>query len=212
MADIPFETLERWLQELIAANSVNSGRARVTIFDESSSGIWVSNKDARIGVLVLTGDLREQGTEIQLTFSPFSINSASPLAGVKSCNYLEHLLAREEARKRGFDEALRLNERGEIVSACMANLFWLSNGRLFTPGLETGCLAGTTREFILENVACEEMETERDVLLTAESLFISSAGFGVREVRSLDGKVFEPCQHEILHLLSPSNNNTLSIS
>jgi branched-chain amino acid aminotransferase len=200
-ANISFESLEHGLRELIAANAIKNGRARITLFDESSTIIWPSNKKDKSGVLILTGDLREQPSEILLTFSPFKINSASPLAGVKSCNYLEHLLAQEEAKKRGFDEAVLLNERGEVTSACMANLFWLRDGKLFTPSLETGCIAGTTREFILENAACVEARAEPDVLRTAESLFISSAGVGIRQVKSLDEKIFGPRAHEILRLL-----------
>ena len=59
-------------------------------------------------------------------------------------------MALENAKAKGFDEAIRLNERGEVASACMANVFWIKDKKLFTPDLETGCLAGTTREFIIE--------------------------------------------------------------
>ena len=207
---IPFENIERLLHELIAANAVEAGRARITIFDESSTGLWTAKKNDGSCVLILTGDPRELSADLRLTFSTYSINSASPLAGIKSGNYLEPLLAREEAKKNGFDEAVRVNERNEITSACMANLFWLKDGRLFTPDLESGCLAGTTREFVLESVAFEESLVQKDVLLAAESIFISSAGVGIRRVRSLDKKVFEPLDHEILHLLPPLPSETVS--
>ena len=91
-----------------------------------------------------------------LTVSPYRINSKSPLAGVKSCNYLENILAWEAAKAHGFDEAIRLNEKGEIASACLANVFWKKNGEIFTPPLETGCLKGTTRGYVLENLAAAE--------------------------------------------------------
>ncbi|MEO6589891.1 MAG: aminotransferase class IV, partial [Pyrinomonadaceae bacterium] len=118
--------------------------------------------------------------------SPFLVNSTSPLAGVKSCDYLENIIALEEAEQRGFDEAVRLNERGEIVSACMANIFWRKSGRLFTPLLKTGCLAGTMREFVLENEDGFEIKMSLDSLENADEIFLTSAGLGICKVSEFD--------------------------
>ena len=60
------------------------------------------------------------------------------------------MLAWEEAQSRDFDEAVVLNERGEIVSATTANLFWVENGTLHTPHLSTGAIAGITRECVID--------------------------------------------------------------
>ena len=132
-----------------------------------------------------TGDLREVPDKLRLTVSPFLVNSTSPLAGIKSCNYLENILALEEAKKRGFDEAVRLNERGEIVAACLANIFWRKNEQLFTPSLATGCLAGTTREFVLENETGFETKAGLEVLKNADEIFLTSAGLGICKISEL---------------------------
>jgi branched-subunit amino acid aminotransferase/4-amino-4-deoxychorismate lyase len=123
------------------------------------------------------------------------------LAGVKSCNYLEKILAKEEARNRGFAEAIQLNERGEVSSACMANVFWLRDGILFTPSLRTGCLAGTTRGFILENLECEEVEVRIEELLSADEMFLTSAGLGVAQVSEFEGRKLRGEPHSIGGLL-----------
>ena len=133
----------------------------------------------------------------------YLINSTSPLAGIKSCNYLEKILALDEARNRGFDEAVCLNERGEIVSACMANLFWLTDGRLFTPSLKTGCLAGTTREYLLENLECLEVVRGIDALNNADSIFLTSAGIGVVQVSEINDQTLETEPHRIFSLMPP---------
>jgi branched-subunit amino acid aminotransferase/4-amino-4-deoxychorismate lyase len=101
------------------------------------------------------------------------------LTGVKSCNYLENILALEEAKKRGFDEVVRINEKNEIVSAAMANIFWTKDGRIFTPAIETGCLKGTTREFILENFPVCEKTAFIAELAEADEIFLTSAGIGI---------------------------------
>jgi branched-subunit amino acid aminotransferase/4-amino-4-deoxychorismate lyase len=93
---------------------------------------------------------------------------------------MENLLALEEARRNGFDEAVRLNESGEIVSASTANIFWVNDEEIFTPALETGCLNGTTREFLMDNFAVQEKKAPIGELLEAREIFLTSAGIGIR--------------------------------
>jgi branched-chain amino acid aminotransferase len=166
--------------ELIEANDVEHGRMRLTFFDESASKFWQFPIENKTSFLVTTADFRDV-SNLNLTISPYRVNSTSPLANIKSCNYLEQTLALEEAKNRGFDEAIRLNERGEIASAAMANLFWLKDHELFTPSLKTGCLAGTTREFIIENYECFEVENGLESLENADEIFLTSAGIGIQK-------------------------------
>jgi len=187
------ETVYKSLLELVGENNLTDGRARITFFDEAASEIWTFENTRRTSLLITTGDFRHASAELRLALSPYRINSQSPLAGVKSCNYLENLLALEEAKSRRFDEVIRLNERGEITSAAMANLFWTSEETIFTPSLETGCLEGTTRSLVIE-LAKElgfEVYTLRehfDELRLADEVFITSAGFGIARVGSVEGE------------------------
>lgn len=167
------------LNNLIETNKLENGRARITFFDESAGKIWNFPTNKKTSVLVTTAEQKKSPENIRLTLSPFRINSASPLAGVKSCNYLENILVLEEAGKRGFDEAVRLNEKNEIVSAVMANIFWVKDERIFTPAIETGCLKGTMREFILENFSVCEKKALIEELAEADEIFLTSAGIGI---------------------------------
>lgn len=196
---------KRALNELLAANDVMSGRARVTFSDETPSEIWSSNAAPGSSLTIVTGNVKALTNHLRLGVSSFTTNSASPLAGVKSCNYLEKLLARDEARARGFDECVQLNERGEVTSASMANIFWLRRGTLFTPPLSTGCLAGTMREFVMENFECEEVSTGMDELRSADEIFLTSAGIGVVQVVEFDRQILNGERHQILDLLPVQN-------
>lgn len=183
------------LYQIIEKNKFSNGRCRLTFFDESSSKIWQTKSKNKTSLLIQSDELREVKQNISLTVSPFQINSTSPLAGVKSCNYLENILALENARFEGFDEAVRLNERSEITSACMANIFWIKGERLFTPSLETGCLAGTTREFVLENQEVSEVKENFKTLEDADAIFLTSAGIGlclasIDEKREMNSAIF----------------------
>ena len=190
------------LDGLLESNAVVNGRARITFLDESAGDVWRFETGRKTSLLIMTGDLRPPATDLRLTVSPYGINSRSPLAGIKSCNYMEKIMALDEAKSRGFDEAVQTDERGNISSACMANLFWLAGGELFTPALSTGCLPGTTREFILEKAECREVEVGIDSLAGAESIFLTSAGIGVARVSEFARRVLPPADHPILSLIN----------
>ena len=167
------------LFEITAKNKCENGRARLTFYDGKSGGIWKFESGKKTALLITTADFRAVSDNFRLTVSPFPVNSKSPLTGVKSCSYLENILAFDEAKNRGFDEAVRLNENGVITAACLANIFWLKDDKLFTPPLETGCLAGTTREFLVENFSCAEIEASLGDLREANAIFLTSAGIGL---------------------------------
>ncbi|HKP70481.1 MAG TPA: aminotransferase class IV [Pyrinomonadaceae bacterium] len=201
LSSVTKTVVKRSLMSLIKANAVETGRARITLFDRSASDLWPYGSEQNVVVLITTGEVTNLTNDLRLTTSHHRINSTSPLKDVKSCNYLERLMVREDAVRRQFHDCIQLNERGEVASASMANVFWLKNGELFTPSLETGCLAGTTREFIKENLECSRVTVGLDELQSADAIFLTSAGYGVAQVSEFGGRVFASVDHPILRLL-----------
>jgi branched-chain amino acid aminotransferase len=113
---------------------------------------------------------------------------------VKSLNYLNNALAKLEARQRGADDALLLNDRGMIAEASVANLFVVRNGVLLTPPATDGALEGITRASVLElaatlGIPAREQTLGRYDLFAAEEAFLTGSGAGVVPIRSLDGRV-----------------------
>ncbi len=184
------------LARLIAANEVERGLARVSLLARALRGVWraptADDDEVATDLLIATGDacpVPDAG--LALTLSPYRVNQHAPLAGVKSISYLEHVLAWEEAHARDFDEAVRLNERGEVVSATLANLFWVTHGTVHTPALATGALAGTTRACLLELAAELAVPVVEGVyelahLGDADEIFLTSASLGVGLVTTYD--------------------------
>ena len=201
LAEFSEAVTKKTLDEIIEKNGVVNGRARVTFFDESSSRIWRFEAKRKTSLLIMTADHHLIPDDFRVTISTNSVSSKPLLAGIKSCNYLENILAIDIAKQYGFDEAIRLNERGEVTSGCMANVFWLKDGQLSTPGLKTGCLPGTTREYILENLECQEVETSETAIYEADAVFMTSAGLGVVAVKELEGKQLREIDHPILNLI-----------
>ncbi|MFL6373810.1 MAG: aminotransferase class IV [Pyrinomonadaceae bacterium] len=195
--------LRQRLEESISdADNSKPHKARITITDERPSPLWSdAASPLPANVTFLVSPLREPPRPFRLGISPHLVNSTSPIAGLKTCNYLEQMTSLDEARSRGHTEAIRLNERGHVTSACMANLFWLKDGHLYTPSLSTGCLPGTTREFLLENVNVIEVEAGLQDLTDADAIFLTSAGLGVVQVNEFDRREMANVEREILNVL-----------
>jgi branched-subunit amino acid aminotransferase/4-amino-4-deoxychorismate lyase len=101
------------------------------------------------------------------------------------------LLPREEAQARDFDEAIMLNERGEIASATMANIFWVKEGKLHTPTLGAGAVDGITRGLVIEVAEKQfipvlEGAYEIGDLTDADEIFLTSSTLGLRIVTTFD--------------------------
>lgn len=110
---------------------------------------------------------------------------------VKSLNYLNNVLAKRDARLKGYDDAVLLNQAGHVTEATGANIFAVLNGTLVTPPTADGALPGITRDSVLAMraaagtpVTCRSL-TRYD-LLAAEEVFLSGSGAGMVSVASID--------------------------
>lgn len=188
------KTVGEAVNKLIAVNQVKDGRARVTLLARSGRDFWKPKLASarKTDLLIMTGDPHRVSQDgLSLAVSPYRVSTFSPLTGIKSLNYLDHMLSKEEARSRDFEEAVVLNERGEIVSATTANIFWAKNGTVHTPSLATGALAGITRECVIDIagkhfIPLVEGVYEMADLVDADEIFLTSAGIGVAPVTTFD--------------------------
>lgn len=111
---------------------------------------------------------------------------------IKASNLLNNALATREAYAKGAFEAILLNTRGEVAEGAGSNVFIVKAGRLLTPPLSCGLLAGITREMVLEIAAAtgvpfEERVLSADDLKSADELFITSTLKELAPMVTLDG-------------------------
>ena len=197
------------VEKLIAVNQVKNGRARVTMLARSGRDFWKAKLPSarKTDLLIMTGDPhRVSQTGLSLAVSPYRVSTFSPTTGVKSLNYLDHLLSKEEARNRDFDEAVVLNERGEIASATMANIFWAKNGTVHTPTLSTGALAGITRDCVIDIankhfIPLVEGVYEMADLVDADEIFLTSSGLGVAPITTFDFRRYAVEPESIVNII-----------
>lgn len=132
---------------------------------------------------------------IRLHLLSYPRNERSPLVSIKSTNYLENILAKEEAFFKGAEEGLWLNTKGYLSEGTMSNLFFIKDETLFTPALASGCLPGTRRQLILDVAQSLQIPTCQDLfpfsdLLLADEIFMTNALMGMMPVRQINDLSF----------------------
>lgn len=122
---------------------------------------------------------------------PWPRNEHSALAGAKTISYAENVVALAWAKEHGADEALFLNIAGNLCEGTGSNVFVELDGRMVTPPLSAGCLAGVTRALLLEGCDIEEANVPAARLVEVGEAFLSSTTRGVQPIHVLDGRHLE---------------------
>lgn len=208
------------VRKLVAVNQVKNGRARVILLARSGRDVWKAKKESgrKTDLLIMTSEPQKVSPAgLSLAVSPYRFNTFSPLVGIRSLNYLEQVLSWEEAQARDFDEAVMLNERGEIVSATTANIFWVKEGTLHTPALSTGAMAGITRATVIELAGKQFVPVIEGVfeladLTEADEIFLTSASLGVALVTTFDFRQYSVAAANICARLSDALKNLTLLS
>jgi branched-chain amino acid aminotransferase/4-amino-4-deoxychorismate lyase len=189
----------RLMREALAAAGLEGGRAAVRLTLTAGSGGRGLDRPERLAprLVATAAPAPLPGGPARLVTARVRRNDQSPAARLKTLAYLDNVLARAEARAAGADEALMLNTKGALACAAAANLFWIEGGRLFTPQLACGALAGTLRAEVLAHAAglgvtVREVAARPAALATAEAVFLTNALIGVRAVAEIDGRAYAP--------------------
>ncbi len=120
-------------------------------------------------------------------------NEHSLCSKIKSLNYLDNILARQQAEQAGADEALLLNTAGHLAEASTANLFIDHEGTLQTPPIGDGALPGITRSVVLElaaklGIPAQETSITADDLPRANEAFLTNSIIEIRPLVQVEGQ------------------------
>lgn len=116
-----------------------------------------------------------------------------PMRAKATANYANSALARVEAIKAGFDEAIMLNSAGMVVEASAENIFIVKDGALATPPTTSGALAGVTRDSVMaiakeSGIECKVRDVSRDELYIADEVFLTGTAAEVKPVGEIDNR------------------------
>jgi branched-chain amino acid aminotransferase len=188
----PAEIIPRAMDEVIRANGLKDGRLRITV----TGGPSALGSDRGPGgptVIVAGGLLPDWPPAADVVVAPWPRNERGALAGLKTISYGENVVALAYARDRGAGEALFGNLAGNLCEGTGTNVFVGMEGRLVTPPLSAGCLAGVTRELLLELVDVVQDDLPLDAVRGAEEAFLTSSTRDVQPIRSVDGRALPAC-------------------
>ena len=164
-----------------------AGVVRITV--TSSGGILGSRRGTGPGsTIVIAGNQPPKyapGTAVATV--PFTRNERGAMAGIKTTSYAENVLARDMARQRGASEGIFADTQGRVSEGTGSNIFWSDGRRLHTPPLDTGCLAGVTRELIMENLDVAETHLPLEDLPLVPEAFLASSTRVVQSIARIDG-------------------------
>ena len=148
--------------------------------------------DARVRILVTRGGHRvlliEEQTEPAPSVALGFVEFAPPrlLDQIKSLSYAANMLATRLAKERGFDEALLVTPHGRVLEAPTSSLFYVLEGRLFTPPLDDHILDSITRRLVIELSGAEERVTARDDVRRMTEAFLVSTTREVQAVHAIE--------------------------
>ncbi|HYZ49976.1 MAG TPA: branched-chain amino acid transaminase [Nitrososphaeraceae archaeon] len=142
----------------------------------------------------LKEDKSQNGVRVMVSNWSRIDNRSMPMLAKATANYANSALARVEALKAGFDEAIMLNLNGMVVEASAENIFIVKDNYLVTPSTTSGALDGITRDSILtlareHKIPYKIRDISRDELYLAEELFLTGTAAEVKPVGEVDNRI-----------------------
>jgi branched-chain amino acid aminotransferase len=162
----------------------------------SSHGLDAKNVISKPTVLVIVDELKEYPA---VTFSKgwaaiiTKVKRGDTLADTKTLNYANNVLAKIDANEYRANEAIMLTNEGFLAEGTVSNLFFIRNGKLYTPSLKAGILKGITRDIVIKlakklKIKVIEGSFKAEKLLSADECFITFSGAGIVPIVKVDGK------------------------
>jgi branched-chain amino acid aminotransferase len=201
--EIPFarEVIRAACLEVLQKNSLRAGYLRPIVFiDDGRRGLGAMHNRTRVAVATwpwgryLGDEGVQEGIRAQVS-ATLRMNARSFLPkGKINGQYVNSILAKRAAMLDGFDEAILLDDEGDVAEATGENLFLVRAGVVITPPLSQPILEGITRDAIITlahglGIEVREQRFGKDLLLAADEVFLTGTAAEVTPVREIDGHV-----------------------
>ena len=136
---------------------------------------------------------KEKGVRLMVSAWMRIDGRTMPFLAKATANYANSALARVEAIRAGFDEAIMLNTNGKVIEASAENIFIVKDNLLITPPIASGALNGITRDTVLtiakqNKIPYEIRDISRDELYIADEVFLTGTAAGIKSVAEIDNR------------------------
>ena len=189
------DALQGMILDLASVNdAVKNARIRVQFF-RLGSGLYLSEDD-ELGFSITMDKLEnekfEAGEGLKAGIRDDCYKAISMVSDLKNSSALMYVVAAKFARAEGWDECVLLNHFGQVCEGLSSNIFVVIGDKLITPTLDSACVNGVMRSYILwlKESNIEEREIEVEELVTADEILMTNAVKGVQWIRELGGQTY----------------------
>ncbi len=201
--EIPYsiEALTEATKQVIRANGLSACYIRpLAIRGYGEMGVNPLNAPVNVVIAVwpwgayLGEEALERGVRIKISSWRRNSQNALPAAAKATGQYINSVLAKVESLKAGYDEAIMLNEAGQITDGSGENVFIVRDGVLVTPPTQAGCLDGITRASVIQMARDLGYEVREEFLVrtdlyNADEAFFTGTAAEITPIREVDDRV-----------------------
>jgi len=196
-ADLNVPEIHSAIEGVLQKSSLSDASVKIIAFRQGGEGP-APPPDSGASVLISARPFdykRKEQYEKGISAQVVSIrrNNYSPVALIKSLNYLDNILGRLEARDNKADEALFLNINDKVAEGATSNIFMVKGGIIKTPPDHAGILKGITRQAVLQiaeedGIALSEIDFSVEELLSADEVFLTNSLMEIMPLVSVNKK------------------------
>lgn len=189
------DTLRNEVEKLLKKNDLIDARVRISFY--RGDGGLTDPIPPQCGYIIQTWPIQPDtlgfnNNGLHIGLYPNAQKSTDFLSNLKSANYLIYVMASLFAKEKKWNDALVLNHYHRIVDSCIANIFWVKNGNIYTTPLSEGPVDGVMRKFIVQNQNITEKPITPEELLESDEVFLTNAVKGIQWVGLLGDKRLSP--------------------
>lgn len=191
---------------VVSANGLGDARVRVTVTG-GKAPLGSDKGDEGQTALVAAAAAPVWAPTAKVVTVPFPRNEMGALAGTKTTSYGENVVALSYAKERGGDEAIFGNTKGNLCEGTGSNVGLVIEGKVITPPLDSGCLAGVTRGLVLElceklGIGAEESDLPLAALEESGEAFLTSTTREVHPIGQVNDTVIAQAPGEVTERLA----------
>ncbi|QHT69466.1 aminotransferase class IV [Rhodocytophaga rosea] len=194
-SDFSLYYLETAIAQLVEANDLfPRARIRLQVWRKSGGLYTPTQKEAEFYISAQPFVETPMEKEKVLFYRDIRLQY-SPLSSLKTCNALPYIMAGIAKTNTDADDMILLDNQGHTSECIASNIFWIKNGIVYTPSLQSGCIAGVMRKQIMNHanklaIPLEEGLFPESSILEAEAVFCSNIS-GIQAIKQIEEVVFD---------------------
>ncbi|MEP7164255.1 MAG: aminotransferase class IV [Ferruginibacter sp.] len=192
------DNLQEQIIQLMKKNKHADARVRLCLI-RGNGGVYDVKNHSPIYLIqswpLLTDNTILNQNGLQLCIFSGAKKMTDSFCNIKHNNYLPYFMGALFAKEQQCNDAIILNNYERICDSTIANVFVIKDEAIYTPSLNEGCVAGTMRKFIIQNIDSSgysviETEITKEMLLDADEVFLSNSIYNIRWVAAIETKKY----------------------